>query len=346
MWDEETEETEDDVMGLKISFLASQAIKMCITGMLPNAEGGEREGTTHDNTQTLFLLLIAFGLIALVVVVSIIPAKSEEEGGALWNERRKDQLKLIISMIFAWCLYFAIDWYMNKNPIKNATEMLVQVQVALAATAVAFSMIYGLDKIADMKSTGDDVDKAIRTVCMSLALLIGFGWEKTFDMAVEASVSGAQISWLPDYAGKMALALFLCAIVLPAWRKFILPTCLEFIKMDEEAEEAEKEEEEKKKRGERGLEEHLLKEVEKAEKKKNDNVIGLNVGALAERKRDLDKHLRKMTIEALDHKYAGEYKRERHEHLRGKNSQLGSTVNMLHGEINQIEAIANRLEGR
>jgi len=33
---------------------------------------------------------------------------------------------------------------------------------------------------------------------------------------------------------KFFLALVLCAIVLPAWRKFVLPTYMEFLKAEEE----------------------------------------------------------------------------------------------------------------
>merc|ERR1719171_1822143 len=45
-WDAETEEAENDIAGLSLSFLTVQTMRLAISGILPNQEGEEEEGDT------------------------------------------------------------------------------------------------------------------------------------------------------------------------------------------------------------------------------------------------------------------------------------------------------------
>merc|ERR1711862_835041 len=136
------------------------------------------------------------------------------------------------------CLFFSSQWLFAKTSFSG---MLNAVVIALFVTAVALSLIFGLDVLADMPETGKDFDKAIRAVVQALGILIGFSWEKSFDLAVE-SVCG-QVEFMPEPITKLLLAIILASVVIPAWKMHILPTIKEF-EEEEEEEEAREEKEE------------------------------------------------------------------------------------------------------
>ena len=56
MWDEEREETEDDAMGLMISFVTAQAIRLVIGGELPNPEGASPDLRAYSKSGELLLV--------------------------------------------------------------------------------------------------------------------------------------------------------------------------------------------------------------------------------------------------------------------------------------------------
>ena len=84
--------------------------------------------------------------------------------------------------------------------------------------------------------------KMIQQLIFSCAVLIGSGWERSFDVAIETVVKNV----VPDERRlfssvfvKMALSIVLTLIVLPAWRWYIVPTILELEEAEEEEEEIE-----------------------------------------------------------------------------------------------------------
>merc|ERR1712137_1171609 len=69
-------------------------------------------------------------------------------------------------------------------------------------------------------------DKAIREVINALAILVGFAWEQCFDTAVTAVASRSDIiPVLGDRPSvvKMILAIMCVLILVPAWRRHLLP---------------------------------------------------------------------------------------------------------------------------
>merc|ERR1712019_17592 len=129
---------------------------------------------------------------------------------------------------------------------------------ALFVTAVSISCIFIIDKLADLQCTNDEVDKMLRESVKSLAILIGFGWEKTFDMGVIQITTF--MTFRPVCLSQLAMGLSLCALVIPAWRMYILPTIVAY------DEEKEREKEGREFGLEGGLEEPLLKEEEPKKK--------------------------------------------------------------------------------
>merc|ERR1711957_989742 len=84
-----------------------------------------------------------------------------------------------------------------------------------------------MDKLADMEATQENADKAIKAFIGALSILIGFGWEKTFDLAV-VQITKSSTKVIDEYGlcapvFKLVLSILVCAIVIPAWRMYILP---------------------------------------------------------------------------------------------------------------------------
>eukprot|EP00928_Gymnodinium_smaydae_P015376 TRINITY_DN1567_c1_g2_i3.p1 TRINITY_DN1567_c1_g2~~TRINITY_DN1567_c1_g2_i3.p1 ORF type:complete len:656 (+),score=146.79 TRINITY_DN1567_c1_g2_i3:253-1968(+) len=226
LWDEQTEETEDDVVALVCSFVGTQFIRYLLTGDLPNAEGEDPEGVKHTSLQALNLLLVCMIFLVCVILKSAVYPNSG---------RLTTALQLVGNMNFAWGLYFAVTWVCQNFVGMNLRS---QVTIATIVTFLCFSLIFLIDKIAD-RSSSANVNRALRAVVMPLATLVGFGWEKSFDKAVEVIVEGLEFK--PPYVADLILAVCLCGIVVPAWWKFILPT---IVAIDEELEEEKEKEEE------------------------------------------------------------------------------------------------------
>eukprot|EP00405_Crypthecodinium_cohnii_P014542 CAMPEP_0206444642 /NCGR_PEP_ID=MMETSP0324_2-20121206/15028_1 /ASSEMBLY_ACC=CAM_ASM_000836 /TAXON_ID=2866 /ORGANISM="Crypthecodinium cohnii, Strain Seligo" /LENGTH=548 /DNA_ID=CAMNT_0053912693 /DNA_START=189 /DNA_END=1835 /DNA_ORIENTATION=+ len=234
LWDEVTEETEDDVIGLAVSFLAAQAFRFWVGGILPNEEGEEPEESqsSHSNSQVLVLyaigiILVGLDFLRMLYIKQTLP-------------RLTPQLRNIIMMVFSWCLYFGMDWWLSGNVFVENHGMTKEVVLALMVTGTAMSLIFVVDKIADLESTGESVDNALRAVVQALGILIGFGWEKSFDTAVAEVSEWTRV--IPESVTKLVLALLIVLLVVPAWRLYILPTIVLYEKMEEEEEREEKEE--------------------------------------------------------------------------------------------------------
>lgn len=228
MWDEETEETEDDVLGLTISFTVVQIFRMIITGVLPNEEG-EVEGQEMTYGYWQVFLLIAFGvaIFALHIIRTMPQFRGYVDG--IVPPRQKEQFKVIAGMIFAWCFFFGMQWVVtillaSSGATGEGLETTQGVCLACIITVVCYVSIFGLDKIADADWTDEDVDASIRQLIDALGILIGFAWEKSFDAAVVGISS--RVHALPACVTKLLLSILICGTVIPAWRWYILPKLL------------------------------------------------------------------------------------------------------------------------
>merc|ERR1719188_531666 len=129
-------------------------------------------------------------------------------------------------MTMSWCIFFSSDWFISHHFVFYRGGMLKSVVLALLVTVIALSMIRLLDLIADDASTGEQADKAVRAIVGSMGFLVGFSWERAFDVGVMTiSASFTQV----DHAvTKLVLAIVLAALVIPAWRLHILPTIMAY----------------------------------------------------------------------------------------------------------------------
>lgn len=221
-WDEEAEEAENDIAGLSLSFLTVQCLRFQIGGVLPNVEGVEpvAEAWTHPSSQVWLLTSagIAFAAITVALVMGYQFISNME-----YLERALRIAQNFCSMGFAWCLFYGAKWGLSAAGFTQE-ETLLRVCLAMFLSLLSFAIIFVLDKIADMDATGAAADEAIRTIIEALGILVGFSWEQSFDVAVDSITQ--QITVMPASVTKLLMSLCLVAIVLPAWRIYILQSVL------------------------------------------------------------------------------------------------------------------------
>lgn len=235
LWDEVTAETEDDVVGLVVSFTMVQAFRLLIGGTLPNEEGEEPSPERAEHTNWQVFMLSGLGYVAFSI--EFMRMKHNIRGHQTY-QRFINQTRNVIVMFTAWCWFFSWDWFISHNLPNLEHGMSKQVVLALAVTATSMLGIFVVDQWSDLPTTDAVEKRALRTLARALGMLIGFGWEKAFDKAI-ATVSSFAKKDLDPVMLKLFLAVTLSALVVPAWRWFILPTVIKFDEEDEMLFEAE-----------------------------------------------------------------------------------------------------------
>lgn len=289
-WDEATEETEDDVMALTLSFLVVQTMRFWIYGVLPDEEGN-LEVNLHASFSQAFTSL-GIGLsIAISSYLRTLYGTSKHTRYSIW-------LRLIADFSSCWMVMFSIDRIMTLGSMGGAKfGVLGNVITACFLTFISFTVMYFLDKQADAEEEKHSVSEtpqhekelhsrrkvAMRATVLAIGVLIGFAWEKCFDVAVDETAE-READKVPPALVKVVLALMLATLVVPAWRWYILPVVRELGGFSEE--EAEEEDDESKEAYIPPiLPEDLYKEIEVWKKK---------AAQLQEEKESLERQLRQM----------------------------------------------------
>lgn len=215
MWMETTQEVENDVVALCVSFLVIQSCVFAVTGVLPDIEG-EVKGR-HGFKEAVQLFIVGVLLMGCLFLKTQTVSDADDA-----SKRRNTQAGFIVAMCFAWCVYFAASW--TTASAIPANGMLREVTVALVISGFGLALIFVADKVADHDRTSPETDDVIRNdVVAALGFLIGFSWEKSFDKAVThvadsmGHTAGAQVML------KLVLAAIVVGLTLPAWFRFILP---------------------------------------------------------------------------------------------------------------------------
>jgi hypothetical protein len=253
-WDEETEESEDDVAGLSLAFLTVQALRFAIGGTLPDVEGNESPAiaASHDFHHWGALVACAF-VSTILVTVAIKGEQKAKEGGHSAHEgghsahegghsaHKTERVWKILRDYFtfgsAWCSFYGVHWAFAHTALGEQTAML-QVVVALVLSGLAFISIFVMDKVLDNDWLGEGEHAETATECLdeiilALCVLVGFSWEQSFDTAVVVVANSLRGNVPPAFT-KLGMSLVLVAVVFPAWRFFILPKELELAEEDSE----------------------------------------------------------------------------------------------------------------
>ncbi|CAL1168906.1 unnamed protein product [Cladocopium goreaui] len=112
-WDEATEETEDDVMALTLSFLVVQTFRFWIYGVLPDEEGNLDNRQIDPSLVQAFVSLGVGMLIALLSYLRTIYGSSKHSRYSVW-------LRLISDFSSCWMVMFSIDRIMTITSLGGA----------------------------------------------------------------------------------------------------------------------------------------------------------------------------------------------------------------------------------
>lgn len=223
-WDEETEEAENDVAGLSMSFLTVQALRYAISGILPNQEGLEPWGAAISHTPHQCHLLMGCGFIFFLLSMAVLNSERIVETPERL-ERVIEILNNYLTFGLSWCLFYGVRWRISATHFTHENALLM-VAIALFLSAVSFLFIFVLDKVEDNHLFGEDAEiaeGATEKIITGLGILVGFSWEQSFDTAVDVVAEGLRHLAPPTFS-KMVMSTCLVIIVFPAWRFYILPT--------------------------------------------------------------------------------------------------------------------------
>lgn len=224
-WMAESEITENGIMGLSLSFLTVQSIRFAIGGVMPDKAGVEQDLIKKfDHGPAEFLGLLGVGLaFATCTVITVIIGSTH---------RAFKLLQSFCSLGFAWSMFYGTKWAFQYIHFTE-TESLLRVGLAMWLFFGSFAAIFILDKIADMDATGETTDTSIRTIITALGVLVGVSWKQCFGTAIGSitvkfeeyvGASPSVVCW-----GKLVFSSLLAALVLPAWRLYILHKVLDLM---------------------------------------------------------------------------------------------------------------------
>lgn len=230
LWEDEAEETENEIIALAVSFLLVQVLRMLLVGHLPDVEGEDWSGATITNLCALGLL----GCGVLAAILQILKALFVKRGA---ESRISAWYRDIMAMTMAWCILFSCEWFLKIRMSLSEDSALLSVTIAVATSFLAIALIFVLDWLADQDWTDENVDQSLRAFITAFGILIGFAWERSFDTAV-TGVAGDGVLPFPPPVAKLVMAVVLAMIVVPAWKWYILKSAL---KAEEEEKELEEE---------------------------------------------------------------------------------------------------------
>eukprot|EP00928_Gymnodinium_smaydae_P035624 TRINITY_DN25041_c0_g1_i1.p1 TRINITY_DN25041_c0_g1~~TRINITY_DN25041_c0_g1_i1.p1 ORF type:complete len:764 (-),score=229.49 TRINITY_DN25041_c0_g1_i1:37-2328(-) len=130
----------------------------------------------------------------------------------------------IAAMSFAWCLYFSV-WESLTGHVFQHDESIAGVVTALIVTFLSMFLMRSLDCVADLDETDYETDASIRALIFSLATLIGFSWERSFDSAIEGVTERTE-DLFPPQMTKLLLAVMIVKLVFPTWQTCIFSRVL------------------------------------------------------------------------------------------------------------------------
>ena len=117
MWNEFTEEDENDVMGLSISFMMLQVIRFGISSIFQNTEGAESETDRDEHPVWQFGVLCGTAIVlafVLFVLIRFIPCEEEEDDDSDQETEKGETSEgedIGSELLGRWRLWYPSRWH-------------------------------------------------------------------------------------------------------------------------------------------------------------------------------------------------------------------------------------------
>lgn len=216
-WEEAVEEAEDDAGCLCIGFIIMQSIRMFITGHMQPIEA-HHEQAYRNPAQIMVLAIICVALTVVVFFGTSVINKLDQPGSKGIFHKAAKFWHHVFGMTLAYCLVYLGEW-MFKMVSFDGPRISASMIVAIVMTFFSCMCTFTLNHIAVWRNLKP---KALRSLIMAFGLLVGFLWERAFDIALIVVAEQPNIPLSHGWAATV-LTVLLVGVVLPAWKAYIMP---------------------------------------------------------------------------------------------------------------------------
>mmetsp|Transcript_27222 Transcript_27222/g.51357 ORF Transcript_27222/g.51357 Transcript_27222/m.51357 type:complete len:541 (+) Transcript_27222:77-1699(+) len=234
-WIDTCREADDDVLCLAISFLVTGLIRYIIRGKNYPYEPGKVGNVTHKECGQLACCCVcSFLIVGLGAVVIQYTHKALPQFG----KRVFVVFQHMTSMVTAWACLFYAEWQIYVMGWES-TVIGGSLVVACFVTFLSLFAVLVLDLWNSRVEGGMMLGRALKSAELALGVLIGFSWERAFDVGFEEISLKMEKSGYAHASPEVIVVLLsaiLFAVVYPAWRLYILPAAIAEEKMEAEKE--------------------------------------------------------------------------------------------------------------
>lgn len=215
MLNEEIKEAENDIVSLASSFLMVQVFRFGFTGHMPNVEGHEEPYVPMGITAMSLLFVVGCVGLLSSVLISCLPEVSSRAQWLL------EKFQNILGMIFAWSTLWSVSMFVRET--ETFTKILHtslypnerHLVAALFLSMCSLAVIRVLDIIQDM---GASSPRILQSMINVFSVLIGLSWEICFEGGLTEL---AEETSNPNRM-KLMFTVGAVAIVVPAWRMYVV----------------------------------------------------------------------------------------------------------------------------
>jgi len=218
-WQDVAADAEKDMLALAFGFSLMQSFRFLIVGISQPFEPDDApEDIRQWETNALFCCGLLFA--GLVGATSMFNAKYLQRiPKGSWPWYFVSALPSVMSMGMAWSFLFWGEWQVycfGYEGVRIAGCMLV----ALVMSVIGVLSVFGLDSLKTWCENSEASKLAIPQLVLAVGLLVGFAWERCFDMGLD-TISELHGPYAHIIVHVLQVALLI--LVLPAWSSYVLP---------------------------------------------------------------------------------------------------------------------------
>jgi hypothetical protein len=184
-WLHLTEELEAEAGGMFLSFLAANALRYYIGGILPD-DAGTEEGKVMHRPSQIIMLLGAGVASALFGAALCGPEKHHDDHPneqSSYYETWKDLMKVMFFELAGWGVLISIQWTIQRQYNGRQAGIMIRLLTAFLMTAISFG---GISMKIHEYFPEDRREMLKVALTTGMAIAAGYGWERCFDDAFES----------------------------------------------------------------------------------------------------------------------------------------------------------------